>query len=64
MNKPGTSQLLMRFLSVPEGIQYLERLGWVEDMLQKWREKGRTTKYAASIDAIWKVSLLIKMLPV
>lgn len=52
----------MRFLSVPEGIQYLEQLGWVENMLRKWKEKGRTTTYATSINAIWKVSLLVKML--
>lgn len=63
MNKPGTSQLLMRFLSVPEGIQYLEKLGWVENMLRKWKEEGQTTTYATSINAIWKVSLPMKIVP-
>lgn len=55
-SKPGASNLLMRFLSVPEGIQYLEELGCVEGMVRDWKESGHTTSYAASVDATWKVN--------
>lgn len=48
----------MRFLSIPEGIQYLEELGCVEGMVREWKESGRTTSYAASVDATWKVTPL------
>lgn len=55
-SKPGASNLLMRFLSIPEGIQYLEELGCVEGMVREWKESGLTTSYAASVDATWKVT--------
>ncbi|CAM9962272.1 unnamed protein product [Ascophyllum nodosum] len=54
INKPGASNLFMRFLSIPEGIQYLENLGRVERMVREWKVKGLTTSYSASVDATWK----------
>lgn len=58
VNKPGASNLLMRFMSIPEGIQHLEHVGWVERMVREWKDNGLTTTYAASVDANWKVSPL------
>lgn len=45
----------MRFLSIPEGIVYLEEHGWVEQMVREWKDSGRTTTYADSVDMKWKV---------
>lgn len=46
----------MRFLSIPEGILYLEEHGWVEQMVREWKDNGRTTIYADSVDTTWNVS--------
>ena len=46
----------MRFLSIPEGIVYLEEHGWVERMVREWKDNGRTTAYADSLDTKWKAS--------
>lgn len=46
----------MRFMSIPEGIQYLDQLGWVEGMMREWKRTGRMAAYVASLDATWKVS--------
>ena len=40
----------------PRNIQYLEELGCVERMVREWKDSGRTTSYAASVDATWKVT--------
>lgn len=56
INKPGADDLLMRFLSIPEGILYLEGNGWVEQMMREWKENTLATTYAESVDAKWKVS--------
>lgn len=56
INMPGGSNLLMRFMSIPEGIQYLDQLGWVERMMVDWKHNGRMTEYVANLDATWKVS--------
>lgn len=56
INKPGANDLLMRFLSIPEGILYLEEHGWVEQMVREWKDNGRTTTYAESVDTKWNVS--------
>ncbi|CBN77350.1 conserved unknown protein [Ectocarpus siliculosus] len=54
IHKPGANDLLMRFLSIPEGIVYLEEHGWVEQMVREWKDSGRTTTYADSVDMKWK----------
>ncbi|CAM9959226.1 unnamed protein product [Ectocarpus sp. 6 AP-2014] len=54
IHKPGANDLLMRFLSIPEGIVYLEEHGWVERMVREWKDSGRTTTYADSVDMKWK----------
>lgn len=46
----------MRFLSIPEGILYLEEHGWVEQMAREWKDNGRTTTYADSVETKWNVS--------
>eukprot|EP00752_Nemacystus_decipiens_P007062 g6329.t1 len=57
INKPGADHLLMRFLSIPEGILYLEEHGWVEQMVREWKENGRTTTYADSVETKWNTSI-------
>lgn len=56
INKPGANHLLMRFLSIPEGILYLEEHGWVDQMVQEWKDNDRTTAYAEIVDTKWNVS--------
>lgn len=53
----------MRFLSIPEGILYLEEHGWVEKMVREWKDNGRTTTYADSVDTKWNVSWTVSAGP-
>lgn len=59
INIPGASNLFMRCLSVPEGIQYLENVGWVERIVREWRMNGSTTGYSWIIDETWKVGFVV-----
>ncbi|CAM9115932.1 unnamed protein product [Discosporangium mesarthrocarpum] len=57
LNKSGAGPLLMRFLSLPDGVEYLEELGWVEGVVQQWRKTGNMTAYSAHVDTAMKAHL-------
>ncbi|CAM9222945.1 unnamed protein product, partial [Choristocarpus tenellus] len=57
LNKPGAGSLLMRFLSLPDGVDYLQQLGWVEGAVQQWQLNGSMEKYATHLDAAVKAHL-------
>ncbi|CAM9196403.1 unnamed protein product [Hapterophycus canaliculatus] len=57
IQKPGADDLLLRFLSIPEGILYLEEYGCVEQMVREWKGSGRTSTYAETVDTKWKMRM-------
>ena len=40
INEPKCQELLIRFLAIPEGIEYLSDNGWLEKTLTLWQGKG------------------------
>lgn len=59
MDVPGGKNLLMRFLSISEGIQYLSEMGWLERMMHDWKHDYLMADYDKKLDTTWKVGVMI-----
>jgi hypothetical protein len=49
-SKPGIEKLLIRFLALPEGLEYLQQLDWFDGALQRWRGEA-LTQYALRLES-------------
>ena len=55
---PSASQLLLRFLSVPEGLAFLSEIeGWIPNRLQKWRQEEHFS-YVHRVEMVLSQGLL------
>lgn len=59
INVPGGNNLLMRFLSISEGIQYLSEMGWLERMMHDWKHEYLMADYDKKLYTTWKVGVMI-----
>lgn len=49
LDEPNAQNVLIRFLSVPEGIEYLSESSWLEEALEDWKTK-KCKEYAESVE--------------
>ena len=63
MNIPDTEPILIRLLSVPDGVEQLQKCKWISPNIKKWLNEGACLSYSDSVENSLFEALCVKYRP-
>jgi hypothetical protein len=60
IDEPVAQDLLIRFLAVPEGIDYVNEKGWLDQAFKEWQER-KATQYVSDVEERISLALMASL---